>query len=191
MIHLVNALIADIAVAEVPEPMPVVMNQIGVVRLAGGGPEPEIKSELLGRRRHGFDTDAAPRFVAECARDQELAQFARVDDLGGRGPISARTVLRSVLNDPVVFASGLDGDSALVHVVAARFLDVNVLAGLAGPDRDQRMPVIGSRDRNGVNRLVVEDAADVLNRRRSATARLWRSERDASGMSACRDPRDT
>ena len=70
--------------------------------------------------------------------------------------------LGAVLDDPVVLAGGLDGDPALVDVVAARLLDVDVLAGLAGPDGHQRVPVVGRGDRDGVEVLVVEHAADVL-----------------------------
>ena len=35
-VHLVDALVADVAVAEVPEPVPVVMDQVGVIRLLAG-----------------------------------------------------------------------------------------------------------------------------------------------------------
>ena len=33
VVHLVDALVADVAIAEIPEPVPVVMNQVGVKRL--------------------------------------------------------------------------------------------------------------------------------------------------------------
>ena len=45
-----HALVADVAVAEVPEPVPVVMDQVRVIRLLGRGAEPEVEVELVGRR---------------------------------------------------------------------------------------------------------------------------------------------
>ena len=50
-VHLVDALVADVAVAEVPEPVPVVMDQVGVIRLLRGRAEPDVEIELLGRSR--------------------------------------------------------------------------------------------------------------------------------------------
>jgi hypothetical protein len=44
----------------------------------------------------------------------------------------------------------------------ARLLDIDVLARLASPDGGQRVPVIGRRDADGVDLLVVEHAAQVL-----------------------------
>ena len=60
-VHLVDALVADVAVAEVPEPVPVVMDEVGVIRLLGRRAEPEVEVELLGRSRVGLDADAAAR----------------------------------------------------------------------------------------------------------------------------------
>ena len=171
-VHLVDALVADVAVAEVPEPVPVVMDQVGVIRLLRGRAEPDVEIELLGRIRDRFDADAAARLVAQGPRDQQLAELARLDRRGGQGPVAAGAALRAVLDDPVVPPRGLDGDPAFVDVVAARFFDVDVLARLAGPDRDQGVPVVGRGDRDGVDRLVVEHAADVLHGGRRPAALL-------------------
>src|SRR5436309_11266272 len=46
-------------------------------------------------------------------------------------------------------------------VVRHRLLDVNVLAGLAGPDRGQRVPMVGRGDADDVDLLVLEDPAQV------------------------------
>ena len=101
----------------------------------------------------GFDADAAARLVAQGPRDQQLAELARLDRRGGQGPVVAGTALRAVLDDPVVPPGGLDGDPAFMDVVAARFFDVDVLARLAAPDRDQGVPVVGRGDRDRVDRL--------------------------------------
>ncbi len=48
------------------------------------------------------------------------------------------------------------------NVVAHRFLDVDVLAGLAGPDRHQRVPVVATGNRDRVEILVFEGLTDIL-----------------------------
>ena len=78
----------------------------------------------------------------------------------------------------LILAGRLDHLPAFEDVVRCRLLDVHVLAGLAGPDRRQRVPVVGRGERNGVDRLVVEHRAIVgLFRRplaRLSPRRTWR-----------------
>ena len=52
--------------------------------------------------------------------------------------------------------------AAFPHRVGRRLLDVHVLAGLHRPDGGERVPVIGDRDDDRVDVLVVERAAEVL-----------------------------
>src|SRR5690349_25165030 len=84
---------------------------------------------------------------------------------GGDGAVEvqAAAALRAMLDDTVVFLGGFDAFAALEDVVADRLFDVHVFAGLAAPNGDQRVPVIAGGDRNGVELLVVEGLADVLN----------------------------
>jgi hypothetical protein len=51
---------------------------------------------------------------------------------------------------------------AFEDVVAARLLHVHVFARLTGPDGQQRVPMVGRDNGNGVKRLVVQHAAEVL-----------------------------
>ena len=83
-------------------------------------------------------------------------------DVAGRLPGVAAALLGAVLDDPFVLARRLDALAAFEHVVAARLLDVHVLARLAGPDRDQRMPVVAGGHRDRVQVLVLQRLADVL-----------------------------
>src|SRR5262249_30352394 len=157
-----NALVADVAIAEVPEPVPAVVDQVLVVRLVLRGPKPQTEVQLLGRRRGLAEADvatsrvAAARLVAQAARHQEFTQLAGPGDLLELLPLRRAAALRAVLHDAVVLAGRLDGDPALVDVVTARLFDVDILAGLAGPDGHQRMPVIRRGDRDGVEVLVFQ-----------------------------------
>src|SRR5438045_1556099 len=53
LVHLVDALVADVAVAEIPEPMPIIMHQIGMKWSLLCGPEPEVEIQFA-RRGRGF-----------------------------------------------------------------------------------------------------------------------------------------
>ena len=59
------------------------------------------------------------------------------------------------------FLAALYDSPAFRHVVRHGLLDVDVLAGLAGPDRHQGVPVIRGRDRDGVEFTVVDQFSDV------------------------------
>jgi len=75
-----------------------------------------------------------------------------------------------VLHDSLIPARGLDGDPALMNVVTAGLLDVDVLPRLSGPDRHERVPVIGRGDRDHIDVLVVKNPANVLHSGRCAAA---------------------
>src|SRR5262249_15135795 len=45
-VHLVDALVANVAVAEIPEPVPVVVDEVPVEGLFRRGPEPEVEIEV-------------------------------------------------------------------------------------------------------------------------------------------------
>ena len=132
-------------------------------RCSGAGPSQRLKSSSAGGVGVRLDADAAR---GACSRGRGRRAACRACPTWRSRRRSAqslpRAALRAVLDDAVVLAGGLDGDAALVDVVAARLLDVDVLAGLAGPDGHQRVPVVRRGDRDGVDVLVVERLADVL-----------------------------
>lgn len=69
--------------------------------------------------------------------------------------------LAAGLQDDVVAPSRLHHLAAFGDEEAERLLAVDVLAGLAGVDGDQGVPVIGDGDDDGVDIAIVEDAAIV------------------------------
>jgi hypothetical protein len=81
-------------------------------------------------------------------------------------PAGITAALGAVLHDASVFAGGFDQDATFFDVVAEGFFDINILAGLAGPDRHQRMPVVRRGDAEHVEVFVFESLADILNTNR-------------------------
>ncbi len=157
-----HALVADVAVAEVPEPVPVVRHDVAVMRLLWGRAEPEVEIEFGRSQRDRLLADALTRLVAEPTRDDQLAELAGFDGGGELRPIFRRAALRAVLYDATILTRGLYRDASFVNVVAARLLDVDVLAGLARPNGHERVPVVRRGDRHGIDVLIVERFANVL-----------------------------
>ncbi len=102
-----------------------------------------------------------PWFETKPASHINVADHALPQLLHGFSQRGGRTAVRAVLDDAVVFACG--GDELLAFPITMRtgLFDINVLARLASPDAHQRVPVIRRCDRDGVNRLVFEQLANV------------------------------
>ena len=160
-VHLMDALVAHVAVAEVPEPVPVVMDEVAVEGLFGSGAEPEVEVYVAGDFFVGLVADAPAGFAAVAFGDKEFAVLAAVNGGDLLGPAAAGAALRAVLDDAVVFAGGFNALAAFEDVVAAGFLDVDVFAGLASPDGDEGVPVVGRGDGDGVDVFVFQKIANV------------------------------
>ena len=85
-----------------------------------------------------------------------------MDELDGLLHRRPAAVHRPDLHHLLVARRRLDHLAAFPHGVRRRLLDEHVLAGLEPPDGGERVPVIGRGDDDGVDVLVVEDAAQVL-----------------------------
>jgi hypothetical protein len=67
-----------------------------------------------------------------------------------------------VLDELLLFARRRNEPFAFLRIVRARFLHVDILARLQREDRGWAVPVIGSRDQDRVERLVLKQFAKVL-----------------------------
>ena len=127
------------------------------------GPRHMFQSRLAGGSETGLKPMLAARLAAVAVGDLQLAELARLGSLhAGRPTLASLRRLGAVLNDDAVFLLGFDRHAAFADVVAHGFFDVNVLAGLGGPNGDQRVPVVGRGDGNRIDVFVVERPADVV-----------------------------
>ncbi len=115
-VHLMRALVADIAVSVFPEPMPVVVDQILVIVPLCRRTAPEIEIQLVRRSSGLSEADASTALVAEPAGYQQLSVSALSRKCGDH--VASGSPARAVLDDPVVLAGNLDGDAPLVNVLA-------------------------------------------------------------------------
>ena len=170
-VHFVHALVANLAVAVLPEIMPVVMDvqpwlfPIGVDHefVIARRSLPQIPVEIL-RDRARFtvaDRAAIAVLVNVAARLDDLADEAVVNQLHVANERRVRATLRAVLHDFAVLFRGGHELPAFENVVGKRLFDVHVLARLAGPDRRQRVPMVRRRDGHRVDALVGERLANI------------------------------
>jgi len=161
-VHLVDSLVAQVAVAVVVDPVPVVVEVLpgqGLQRRRAG-PEVVIQSGRDLSFAHLADRHA--RLVAGATRVLDLSQVARPDPGHGLDHVGVGAGLRSGLDHASVLACGADELSSLEDIVGDRLLQIDVLSGLAGPDGGQRVPVVGRSDGHGVDILAGDQLAHVL-----------------------------
>ncbi len=140
------------------------MDDVLVIRLLRCRAKPDVEVQVFGRLLNRLKADApTPLSILGSVGlgYEQLAIFAALDGGNLLGPTAAGAALRAVLDNPPVLAGGLDALAALEDVVAARLFDVNVLAGLTGPDCCQRVPVIGCCDGYGIDILVFQQLANI------------------------------
>src|SRR5262249_29500737 len=78
-IDLVNSLVAEVAVAVIPNPVPVVVQAVSRVFVRGRRSQPEIVVDARGHGLHGFAPDGVPPFEAQTASHVDVADQAFPD----------------------------------------------------------------------------------------------------------------
>ena len=162
-VHLVDALVSEIAITVIPHPVPVVMQAFTGERFLRGRAEPEIVIHLarniLGIRDI---TDAAAALVAEASGNLDLAEVASLHPLHGILNALGAASLCAGLDNLFVLPGGVHQLAAFPHVVAHGLLHVNILAGLDSPDGGEAVPVVRGSHSYHVEFLLFEHHADVL-----------------------------
>ena len=162
-VHLVDALIAKVAIAVIPHPVPVVMQAFAGEGFLGGWAEPEIVIHLA---RHILGirdiTDAAAALVAKTTGDLDLTEVTSLHPLHGILNALGAASLCAGLDNLLVLPGGVHQLAAFPHVVAHGLLHVNILAGLDSPDGGEAVPVVRGGHSHHVEFLLFKHHADIL-----------------------------
>src|SRR5215472_11439142 len=158
-IDLVHTLVAEVAVAVIPEPVKIVMESISRKVSPWRRAEPEIVVHSGGDRLDGRPADRVPPLVAKSTRQVHVTDYTLPDPPNRFLHYRRRAAIGSVLYHPAVFLRRREKLPGFEDVVGAWLLDVDVLAGLTSPDRLQGMVVVRRGDRNGINRFVLQNLA--------------------------------
>jgi len=108
------------------------------------------------------DRAAIAVLVNIAARFDDCADETVVDEFHVANQRRIRTILCSMLHDAFVLLGCGDELASFVSAVSHRLFDVNIFAGLAGPNRGERMPVIRCGDSDGIDGFVLKRFADVF-----------------------------
>ena len=173
-VDFMDSLVSQIAVAGIPDPVPVVMEAILGERLHRSGTGPKVVVNARGHRFRVRMADRCSPFVTESARHVDIADRAALHLVHRFTNRSAGPALASVFANDFVLVDGLDKLPAFPPVVRAGLLDVNIFSGLRCPDAHQGMPVIGCGNRDGIDVLVVQQLPELDDRLRRRHAELFR-----------------
>ena len=126
-------------------------------------PAPEVVVDCGGRLLRSVDqADAFAGFVTEAVGVEHFAQWLIFDPLHDFVPSFCGAALHAVLdNQFVILLRRFHQFSTFPDVVGDGFFDVNVFAGLQGPDGGQGVPVVGGGNHDGVQLFVFQKFADV------------------------------
>src|SRR5690606_3792131 len=105
--------------------------------------------------------NAFARLEAKSFSHINLADDSLMEEFDGFTNVRITAALGTGRNDPLVASCRLDRLAAFPNIVRNRLFDVDIFAGLTGPDRNERMPVIGGRYGNGVDLFVLQDSPDI------------------------------
>ena len=101
--------------------------------------------------------------VNPCPREEYFSQLTAADNLAGLLKVLTRALPGSRLDNATVLARRFDHLETLVDGDTNRLFNVNVFAGLARLNRHVRVPMVGSRYADEVDRWVRQDLAKILN----------------------------
>ena len=163
LVEFVGILVAKVAVAGDVIPVPVVMELLAGRDLGRGGARPEVEVESRRDRCGGVDQpDAGPFAVADGPGHLHVADLPALHEVE-RFPHAGRAAaLHAHLAHASELPRPLRHHAAFLHVVAAGLFHVDVLARLHRPDGHEGVPVVGRGDRDGIDVLAVQKAADIL-----------------------------
>src|SRR5439155_12941279 len=161
-INRMNVIVAQLAIAGVPEPVPIIMKARPRQRAHWRRAGPEVVIHTGRNLVLTGAADGTPPSINNAAGQLDLTELAFVHVFNGLGQCAVGAVLCSDLANAAQLARRLHDAAAFSDVVADRFLNVHVLARLHGPDRRQGVPVVWRGNEDGSDRFVVENHAQIL-----------------------------
>jgi hypothetical protein len=160
--------VGDHAAAELPVPPPVRKVLVEAARaehrgVATLGPRAEPRVPVEAELHRLLGQVARDGRVAEAAQHAlDLPDRAVPHQLARDAELLHRSLHRARLQHPAVRVDRLHDLDGLVNVVGERLLAVDVLAGPQGGEGDDRVPVVGRRDHDGVDVLSGDELAEVV-----------------------------
>ena len=160
-VHFVNALVAHIAVAGIPKPMPVVSKTQLVEGPQRGRAQEQVPIHSRRRRLISPLSNRLAALVAQALGEINLAQHAVLQQLHRLHLVRHAARLAADLAHTRILPRRRNHLLALERVMAGWLLAISVLAGLHRPNCGQGVPMVRRRDRDGVDVFVFEHLSHI------------------------------
>ena len=133
-VQLVSSLIVEIAVARLPEPVPIIVDIVCMVVVDDCRALPGVPVQIFWRGSDALGSNSSPGLAAVTVGDLQFPPSARLDHFVEGSDVLVAATLCSMLDHDAVFILGCYRDPALFDVMAHGLLDVDMLASLSCPD---------------------------------------------------------
>ena len=157
-----HPLVADVAVAGVPEPVPVVAEAQFVKGAQRGGPEEHVPVNAGRRRRVRLVADGGAALVTKSLGLVHLADQPTLQGGNGAHLKGIAAVLRANLHHALGVARRLQQLLAFVDAISGGLFAIDILAGFERPDGRECVPVVGRSNGDGVHAGVGEHRSHIL-----------------------------
>ena len=151
-----HALIAQVAVASVPKPMPVVLETVLCESAHGRRSQEEIPINARRSRTFRFLADARTPFIAQSFRCVELANGPIFQHLHGFLFVNNTAALRTHLDHALILSRRSNHLLTFPNVVAGWLFHVDIFPCLASPDATESVPMIGRGHGYCIHRFISE-----------------------------------
>ena len=145
-IEVVNTRVADVGGRGIPEEVPAIVESVEIERAVRRGAEKEIPMNAGGHLRVFDFADACAAFEDDDLGAIDVAEAAFVEILHGRARSRFAAHVQARLDHAIVLARGLHHFAAFLDRVRDGLLHVDILARLASPYSQERVPVVGGSD---------------------------------------------
>ena len=158
----VRAVVQRLACAPTPEPMPVVMDEIVLESSTRSRSLPKLPVKPFRDGRFLADTDRSAVVRVPGFAEIDIPDRSGFDFIDCLHYVRPRAALVAHLDHPAVFLRRLDQHLAFRRRMAARFFQVNVLAGFHRQQSGGCMPMVRHGDHDGIHILMLECPAQVF-----------------------------
>jgi len=162
-VQIVREQVSGLAAGVIPKPAEMINAPMLVERHIGRRPKPHIPVFIVQRLgSHG--TGETWHDVSESgdAGIANVSNVAPTNQLNSLLVVLARALLRSNLDHAVMILGDFDHPTPFPHDVGERLFHIHILARRACQDRQQCVPMIGSRNDNGIDAFPLQHLAEIF-----------------------------
>lgn len=158
----VDTVEAELAGAPVPEPPPVVRQEIVTKRSVRRGSLPEVIVESGRNGSELAEADGSASVGVPRAGEVNRPELAGADASENLGDPGNAAMLEADLEESARTADGFHEEFAFAGIVGQRGLEIDGLTRLQGENGGRRVPVVRRGDDDGLDAAILENAPEIV-----------------------------